>query len=186
MTDRAAPTQAQPEVPSSPPTFDEVFVQNFSYVFHSLRRLGVREGDLEDVAHDVFVVVHRKLHDFDPARPIRPWIFGIAVRTAADYRRLARHQHEVQGEPQHAPADVTNAEDALGQRERQHLVLDALVTLDPDQRAVLVMHDVDGHGMPEIAEALGIPLNTGYSRLRLARQGFASAVRRLGAQRGLP
>jgi RNA polymerase sigma-70 factor (ECF subfamily) len=64
------------------------------------------------------------------------------------------------------------------QQQRQ-LLARALAALDLDKRAVLVMHDVDGHPMPEIAEALSIPLNTAYSRLRLAREQFAIAVRRM-------
>jgi len=48
-----------------------------------------------------------------------------------------------------------------------------------DKRAVLVMHDMDGVAMPKIAEALSIPLNTAYSRLRLARQELERNVREL-------
>jgi len=55
----------------------------------------------------------------------------------------------------------------------------ALEELDLDRRAVFVMHDIDGHVMPDIAAALGVPLNTAYSRLRLARADFAAAVERV-------
>jgi RNA polymerase sigma-70 factor (ECF subfamily) len=62
----------------------------------------------------------------------------------------------------------------------------ALDELDLAQRAVFVMHDLDGVAIPEIASMLGIPLNTAYSRLRLARTAFDRAVRRLRAKRGEP
>lgn len=167
------------------PTFHNVFKDHFAYVWHSLRRLGVRAGDLEDVSHDAFIVVERRLRDYDPERPIRPWLFGIAYRVAVGHLRLARHRREeLRGDLEsHAVDDRPDAHEALEAREARELVLDALDGLDTDRRAVLVMHDIDGFGMPEIAGELGIPLDTGYSRLRLARADFKAAVKRLRLQR---
>src|SRR5262249_9412222 len=73
-------------------------------------------------------------------------------------------------------------DDLLVLRERQRLVLAAIESIDLAKRAVFVMAEIDGHTMPEIATALGIPLNTAYSRLRLARGEFADAARRLHAR----
>ena len=146
-------------------------------MFHTLRRLGIRDRDLEDVTHDVFVVVHRKLDDYDASRPLRPWLFGIAHRVAADYRRLARHRREVFDEQtDRIPSPRADVEADAQKREARTIVLAALDQLEPQRRAVFAMHEIDGFSMPEIAEALNIPLNTGYSRLRLAREGFAAAV----------
>jgi len=169
------------------PDLDEVFVAHAGYVGVSLRRLGIPERDLEDVTHDVFLVVHRHLHDYDPARPIRPWLFGIAVRVSLAYRRRAGFQREdIRADVDLHAADLGPAPDERLDRERsRRLVLAALESLGYERRAVLVMHDIDGHSMPDIALALGIPLNTGYSRLRLARVDFENAVRRL-SPRGTP
>ena len=71
------------------PETHEVYTTHFRHVWHSLRRIGVPWADLEDAAHDVFVVVHRRLTDFDPERPIKPWLSGIAYRVASDRRRKA-------------------------------------------------------------------------------------------------
>ncbi len=174
-------------VPRERPDFRAIFDAECGYVWHTLRRLGVHERDLEDVAHDVFVTVHRRLGDFDPTRPIRPWIFGIAYRVASDYRRLARHRREVVsplgGEGSFEPADERpDAESSLETARAKQLVMEALEVLDLDRRAIFVMHELDGHAMPEIARALSVPLNTAYSRLRLAREQFAVAVRRLRAR----
>src|SRR5215472_17365750 len=78
--------------------FRDVFAGEFDYVWTSLRRLGVHDRDLEDVAQEVFVHVHRRLDDYDPGRPLRPWLFAFAFRCASDWRRLARHRVEVLGE----------------------------------------------------------------------------------------
>jgi RNA polymerase sigma-70 factor (ECF subfamily) len=167
------------------PSFRATFEAHFSYVWHSLRRLGVRQNDLEDVTHDVFVVVDRHYQDYDPTRPLRPWLFGIAYRVAADYARLARHRHETLdgGDRADAVDPRPIADSALEASEARELVMKALEALSVDRRAVLVMHDLDGFSMPEIVAQLGIPLDTGYSRLRLARQELKEAAARLRRRR---
>ena len=146
----------------------------------TLRRLGVQERDLEDLCHDVFVVVFRNLDVYDARRPIRPWLFGIAFRVASDYRRSARHRREARRRRDEVGAcPAPPADEVMLRRERQRLVVRALEELELDRRAVFVMHDIDGHVMPDIAAALGVPLNTAYSRLRLARADFAAAVKRV-------
>ncbi|HXU68008.1 MAG TPA: RNA polymerase sigma factor [Polyangia bacterium] len=177
----------QPAIVITPlPTveFPAVYAAELGYVWSTLRRLGVQERDLDDLCHDVFVIVFRNLAVYDARRPIRPWLFGIAFRVASDYRRSARHRREVAGTTREVVCPAPPADEVMLQRERQRLVLRALETLELDRRAVFVMHDIDGHVMPDIAVALGVPLNTAYSRLRLARADFAEAVRRAqGGQR---
>ena len=189
--DDLVPEPAGPLPSRSPPRpeFRALFDGELSYVWHTLRRLGVHERDLEDVTHDVFVTVHRKLDDYDPTRPIKPWLFGIAYRVASDYRRLARHRREVvtamtAGEGGFEPRDERPAADErYATAQSRALVTEALGALEIDRRAVFVMHELDGHAMPEIARVLSIPLNTAYSRLRLAREQFAVVVRRLLARK---
>lgn len=164
--------------------FRDLFMAHGAYVFHSLRRFGVPERDLEDVTHDVFVVVHRKLAEYDATRPPKPWLCAIAARVAADYRRLARHRREQIGEPPEQVDHAPSADAQLDTRAAQALVIEALQSIDESRRAVFVMIDLDGAGAPEAAHALQVPLNTVYSRLRLARAEFAAAVRRLQLQRG--
>lgn len=166
------------------PDFTQLFESQSSYVWGTLRRLGVRERDLEDLVHDVFLVVHRHLGDYDPRRPIRPWLFGISFRVAAGYRRLARTQREVVSDRIEATDPRPSIEQLLDAKQNDALVMRALELIDLDRRAILLMHEFDGHTMPEIADTLAIPLNTAYSRLRLAREQFTSACRRLLATRG--
>ena len=186
----AEPTTAEPEPrvadPGERPSFPAVFRAEASYVALSLRRLGVRERDLEDVTHDVFVVVHRHLDRYDPERPLRPWLFGIASRVALGYRRRSGHQLEIVHAEIEAPDRAPLADEQLDDRQRRQLVLRALESMSGDKKAVFILHDIDGHAMPEVASALAIPLNTGYSRLRLARVEFAAAVARILERKGTP
>lgn len=166
--------------------FHALFSNEFPWMWTTLRRLGVKPGDVEDVAHDVFMQVFRKFETYDPARPRRPWLFAFAYRTASDYRRLARHRELPTEELPEAPSSSPTALDLMEREERGALVHDALATLDFERRAVLVAFEMDGTPMKDIAEALQIPLNTAYSRLRLAREDFTAAVRRLAAKQGTP
>ena len=185
VTDLVGPVQYRdvPEpavaMPECAVEFPTVYVAELGYVWSTLRRLGVQERDLEDLCHDVFVIVFRNLSVYDARRPIRPWLFGIAFRVASDYRRSARFRREVPGTTREVVCSAPRADEVMLTHERQRLVVRALDELELERRAVFVMHDIDGHVMPDIAAALGVPLNTAYSRLRLARADFAAAVRRV-------
>jgi len=160
------------------PSFPTVYEGEFDYLWHTLRRLGIPARDLEDTVHDVFVVVHRRLRDYDPARPLRPWLFGIAYRVASERRRRLPAQVAAdQDELLELPDDRPSVETMLAAAQTRARVHRALATLPLDQKAVMIMHDLDGCTAPEVAEALEIPLNTVYSRLRLARDKFVTAVR---------
>jgi RNA polymerase sigma-70 factor, ECF subfamily len=169
---------AQPARPDLGAIFDE----QFGYVWSTLRRLGVREAEIEDLCHDVFLRVHARLADYDPTRPIRPWLFGFAYRLASDYRRLARHRLELNGVHVEARDPTQPVDERMVEAERGQLVRAALDAMDLERRAVLVLHYVDGVPVGEIAETLEIPLNTAYSRLRLAREQLAFAVKTLAAR----
>ena len=165
-------------------TFRKIFDVEFEYVWRSLRRLGVPPRDLEDVTHDVFLQIYAQLHRYDAARPVRPWLFGFAFRIASDYRRLSRHRFEVLDSEVEAVDPLPSAIDSLARAEALAVGYAALDYLDLSKRAVFILHELDGATMPEVAEGLGIPLNTAYSRLRAAREQFNAVVRRLRVRRG--
>jgi RNA polymerase sigma-70 factor (ECF subfamily) len=164
--------------------FRKLFDDHFSYVWGALLRLGVRAEDAEDRALDVFVAIHEKIAKYDESRPIRPWLLGFAYRVASHARRAEGRRREVFG------VDVALAApgalpDALAiESEERSILADALDELDLEKRAVVVMHDWLGEPIPDVAVALGIPLNTAYSRLRLARAELTEAVRTVTRRKG--
>ncbi len=149
-------------------------------VVNSLRRLGARGSDLEDLTQEVFVRAFQQLPGFDRSRALRPWLFGIALRVMAEARR---HSWKLRaaGEAE-APDEVTDPgvtpERAAEIGQTRRLVLELLEELVLERRAVFVMYELNGDSMTEIAQALGIPLFTAYSRLRVARAQFAALVRK--------
>jgi RNA polymerase sigma-70 factor (ECF subfamily) len=199
MTERSASPQIPEVVDECPPasgpaparaaaaaSFRAIFERESSYVCNSLRRLGIGDADVQDLAHEVFVALYRRIQagSFDAERPAGPWLVATAFRIASDHRRLARHQREVfGGEPPTATSAAPPADELLAAEQDRALLLAALDRVPLERRVVLVMHDVDGHAMPEIAEALEIPLNTAYSRLRVARQELKRALSRLAPDR---
>lgn len=166
-------------------SFREIYLAESGYMWNALRRFGVHESDLEDLLHDAFVKVYHSLDNYDAARPLRPWLCGIAFRVASDHRRRARVRHEkLRDALDNEEASAPLPDEQLATEQARALVTSALEAIELDRRAVLVMHDIDGFSVPEIADALSIRLNTAYSRLRLARQDFAAAVRRIQLKRG--
>ncbi len=165
--------------------FDAIYREHFAFVWRNLRRLGVAESHVEDAAQEVWVVVHRRLREFEGRSSMRTWLFGIAMRTASDHRRWRRRKDprdrsdEVDAVPSAAPSP-----EALTERAQQARVLDALLDELPEERRVVFMlAELEQMSSPEIALAVGAPLNTVYSRLRVARVEFEAAAQRYRSTR---
>jgi len=168
------------------PNLAGIYRAELRHIWNLLRFLGVPSKDLEDVTHDVFLTVCRRLSSFDPQRPMRPWITGIARRVASDYRRRAYNYREVGVDELQAIEPRRDAEGQLGAKEAHADVLRALDALSFDQRTVFVLYEIDEQPAVEIATMLDLPLNTVYTRLRRARRRFTRAVRVRGRKRGEP
>lgn len=168
-------------------TFRELYAAELKYVWSSLRRLGVPACDVEDVAHETLLSVYRRLSHYDRSRPLRPWLFGFVYRTAADYRKRSHRRHETgdgDDELEEAAYEGPNAEQEIVRRQQRALVLAALRSMPVERNAIFVMMEIDGYSAPEVSDALGIPLNTVYSRIRTARDEFTAAIRRIQNERG--
>jgi RNA polymerase sigma-70 factor (ECF subfamily) len=165
-------------VPMTAVTIDALYTAHADYVWLTLRRLGVAEADVPDVAHDVFLTAHRRLTSYDASRPARPWLFGLALRLAANHRRARRRRREADVEAPEIVDGSATPDARVAQRQAQALVFAALDELPDEQRAVFVLHELEGQAAPQIAADLEVPLATVYSRLRLGRERFARAARR--------
>jgi RNA polymerase sigma-70 factor (ECF subfamily) len=159
------------------PTLREVFDAHAAYILRSLRHLGVAESDLEDVGQEVFVTVHRRLSSFEGRSKLRTWLYGICLRVASDYRRRAyvRRERATADPARDLPEAEEHAPDA---RVEARAELQALLgELDDDKRAVVVLYEIEGFSMKEVAEILDCPLQTAYSRLHAARDRMVEKYR---------
>jgi len=157
--------------------FAQLYARHHAYVWRILRRLGVPDAALEDATQDVFVVVHRRRDSLDPDASVRSWLFGIARRVAADLHRGNRRlRRRLEAVPEAPPAPPLDEE--VSRAEAADFVRRFLERLDDGHRMVFVLADVEGLTAPEIGDALQIPVNTVYSRLRSTRKKFERAVAR--------
>jgi RNA polymerase sigma-70 factor, ECF subfamily len=159
----------------------EVFDDHAPFVWRTLRHLGVREADLPDVCQDVFLTVHRKIEGFEGRSSLRTWLYGICLRTASDHRRRAHVRRErIVAEPPPSSVGPTQHDD-YERGEARRLLAELLDELDEDKRAVFVLYEIEELGMKEVAEIIGCPLQTAYSRLHAARKAVIEAgLRRRG------
>lgn len=148
----------------------DAYRQYFKYVWALLGRLGVPAASLEDVAQEVFLVLYRRRDEFRGDASVRTWLHGIALHTARRHRdKLARRRRkDEQLEAEALPTPLT-PEAEVGQRRALHRLDQLLGQLGDEQREVFVLTEIAELPAPEIAELLGVKLNTVYSRLRLAR-----------------
>src|SRR5262245_58017072 len=136
-------TAAAPEVVENLAELDvrTIYRDHGRFVWLSLQRLGIHPSDLDDVAQDVFMIVHRRLDTFDRRARISTWLFGICMRVAANYRRRRRWTHEVLsgGADDERPSAFDAADDILVRREQRELAERALSRLEVAKRATFVM-----------------------------------------------
>lgn len=170
---------ADADAPSEegPLDFESIYERRFGDVCRWLRALGAPERDLDDLAQDVFTVVHRKLAKFD-GEHLSAWLYTIARRTASDYRRrawfrnvLLRHDDRDEAS---VPSSDRNPEERLDERRTRERFWRLIGKLDERQRVALVLFEIEGYSGEQIAELQQVPLATVWTRVHHARKKLAA------------
>ena len=178
--------QSSPEGPAPCHRFDDVYEEFFEFLWRSAVRLGVPKGAVDDVVQDTFVVVHRRLEEFEGRSALKTWLYGILRRVVSDFRRRTKSEERRRDEAgavllqdAEAKQNAYRGPEADAQRQEAAALLFAfLETLPESQREVFVLSELEQMRAPEIVEATGANLNTVYSRLRLGRRAFERFVAR--------
>jgi RNA polymerase sigma-70 factor (ECF subfamily) len=166
--------------PAAASTFEQVYDEHVDFVWRSAQRLGVDAAGADDVVQQVFLVVHRRLGEFEGRSSLKSWIFGILLRVARDHRRTVRRKspHLL-----HSPEDPTlvadssaSPDEALSRAEASRVIDGLLATLDEDKRVVFVLAELEQMTAQEISDATGLAPKAVYSRLRAARTDFERAA----------
>lgn len=160
--------------------FDSVYDENVDFVWRSARRLGVSDRAIDDVLQQVFLVVHRRLPEFEGRSTMKTWLFSILLRVVKDERRSIRRKspHWLGGplDPDDLE-DTSNDPEAAADRAEASRTIDLLLeSLDGDKRVVFVMAELEQMTANEISEATGLDPKAVYSRLRAARTDFERAA----------
>lgn len=170
-----------PGLSSSPlPPFEDICKRYFDFVWSSARHLGAREDFIDDVVQDVFIVIHSKRATLQRPEALRSWIYGVVRRVMSDYRRSKRTR-DAAGATLGAELKLSHPcqPSPLEMAERNcelDLLESILADLDEPKREIFVMVEILEMTVPEVVRVLDIPLNTAYSRLRMARQSFEQAL----------
>jgi len=164
------------------PAFREVYDAHFELVWRNAAHRGIPAAALDDVVQEVFIVVHRKLPEFEGRASMRTWIAGIVRKVVADYVRK-RGNRPAGDEPleREPAADVDTAQ--MSERNAALAQVDALLAkMSEEQREVFVLHEIEHMSGTEIAELTSTNENTVWTRLRAARRIFQEGVARLRAR----
>jgi RNA polymerase sigma-70 factor (ECF subfamily) len=145
--------------------FSEVYAEHAPFVWRCVRRLGVREHEVEDAAQDVFVVAHKRWAGFQARASERTWLYEICRRVAADRRRRAHHWREVLTGELPEREVQPGALHALAMRDARRCLDTVLDRLDGPRRETFILFELEELSMREVAELTGVPLQTAYARL---------------------
>lgn len=169
---------------SGRPTIEDLVGAHFDFVWRNVKRLGVREGDVDDTVQRVFLTAARKVDEIRDGAE-RAFLYAIAVREASHARRTYRRRGEEAGED--ALADRSTGalrpDEQVDREQAKRLIAEVLDGMDEELRSVFVLFEVEEMTAAEIAELLGLPAGTVKSRLRRAREVFADRTSGLGGGR---
>jgi len=172
------------------PTFAEIYESCFSFVWRATVQLGTPQASVDDLVQEIFMIAYRRQNEFEGRSSLKTWLYGIVFNVVRAHRRelRAKHPQELEGDAPADPdlfADGGPGPDERAARREAGLFLERFLDdLDDDRRAVFVLAEVEQLSASEIAAVVGAPLNTVYSRLRLARQEFSAATARHRARDG--
>ena len=166
---------------------EAIYEKYFDFVWRNARRLGVREEDVDDAVQEVFIVVHRRVADFEARSSMETWLFGILLRVVQHYRRskarrLTKMEALVGLGTDAEPSALPGPHEELSRRQQAEALHRLLDELDDDKRATFVLVELEERTVPEVAAAMNVNVNTVYSRLRAARLELEKAIARRTAR----
>ena len=160
------------------------FERELDYLFVLLQRFGVHSIEIEDLLQEIFVVLYRHWPTLDTTRPLRPWLFGVTFRVASAHRR--RHAREVPIDDIVVEDPAPDPEANLQDHESLALLSAALERVPAQRRSILILHDLEGVAVGDIAGQLALTKFGVYTRLYRGREELGSALRRLQNTRVRP
>ena len=184
----AEPTPALVSLPRAAapaPGFGNLVRDHSAYVLGLLRRLGVAHADLEDVAQEVFLAIHAQLHAFEARSSLKTWLCSVCRNKAYDHiRRVSRRRRLLAASPYVPETPSRSPQDELLHKESETFLQRELEKLPHEQREVFVLFEIEELSMKEVADAVSCPLDTAYTRHRVARQRIQAAFQRAALKRG--
>lgn len=171
-------------MPASDPNaraFTALYRAQVDFVWRVAKAMGVPDAVVDDVVHDVFFVVRRRIETLEPGRPVRPWLAAITRNLALHaHRKQAREQRRIAALAEPVPEPAIDEQIGLG--EAAVMMKRFVDGLPADKRMVFVLCEVEGLSVAETARVLEENVNTTHARLRAARVELDRFVTRMRAQ----
>jgi RNA polymerase sigma-70 factor (ECF subfamily) len=168
-----------------PLQFDDVYNDNFAFVWRVIRRQGVEPQFIDDVCQEVFIVIHRRLPEFEQRAKVRTWIYQIVTNVVRNQRRTqqrksvqARSQGDVL-DPDELTGNEPSPEVGTTHRQAADVAREILMDMNEKQRMAFILVELEGMSLQEVADATEESFHTIRSRLRTARAEFQRHARRL-------
>ena len=163
--------------------FEEIYKTAGDYVYNIAFRVTGNRESAEEVTQDVFLKIHDSLKDFRFGSAFKTWIYRITVNTAInaskkrakDTSRMTDYNEEVLNKP---ASDILRQQ--INEEENEILVQRLLALLEPEQKACIVLRDIEGLSYKDIARTLTLNINTVRSRLKRAREKLSKALKERG------
>jgi RNA polymerase sigma-70 factor (ECF subfamily) len=156
------------------PTLSRLFEEHAKFVGRSLLCLGIPDSDLDDAVQEVFMIVARRLDDYEERGAVRSWLWAIALYVSRGWsRRPGAREHATGVLPE--LVEAASLDESIDRRRAAQRALAALDTLSREQREVFVLYEIEEMAMREVAEAVRCPLQTAYYRLHTARAKLREA-----------
>lgn len=161
------------------PSLEDIYREHAPMIWRALRRFGVPEAVAPDLVHDVFLVVHRRLDEYDGRATMSSWLYGIARGVASNWRRGdGRTRRRLELASLQPVAEPPEPDEQIAKAQTGAMVDAFLSALDPAKREAFVLLEIEGMTGPEAADALGVKVDTVYSRVRKAREAFERMIER--------
>ena len=170
-------TQNNPVSETETLSFDRIYDENFTFVWRTVRALGVPPAVVDDAVQEVFIVIHRRLADYQPTASIRSWIFGVVRRVAKDFRRSQeRRGTPVEIREEHLDSNIQDPYIFATQTQAFKIIRDFLEQQDEERQLIFVLSELEQMSVPEVASLTQLNVNTVYSRLKVLRQRLSEFV----------
>jgi RNA polymerase sigma-70 factor (ECF subfamily) len=165
------------------PRFAEVYAAYFDFVWRTAANRGIPRAALDDVTQEVFIVIDRKLAEFEGRSSLRTWIAAIVRRVVADFVKKRGNRPVGDESLEREPASDSTSGESAEQNAALELLDALLAKMSEEQREVFVLHEIEQLSGAEIAAITGANENTVWTRLRAARKIFQEGVVRQRARR---
>ena len=169
---------------AEPADFEGVYRSHIGFVWRVLKRCGVLPSFQDDLAQEVFLVVHRRLGEYEGRSTMKTWLYGIVRRVVADHRRSIRRKPTAAASAREVAFDSGThmpgiSSDTFEMAEKVRLLYRVLDELDEPKREIFVLSELEGMTLAEVAQALNANPNTVASRVVAARRAFETALERI-------